>query len=704
MTIEVLMRILLLLFFLLGCSENGSVRTLEYYQKKALTFNNILSSPSFEQTKEAIEKNADEALIVADRGIDRIVNIQKEKRTFANTVGAIDGVFNEFDKIIGRHYLLNYVSPDKVIRKEATNSINKNTKWYAKVYFREDFYRSVQEYLEKGELLTGERKIFLDDLLLAFKKNGFNLKPWQRKQLEKIKVERKLLQTVFSNNIKNYKKDVVFTTKQLKGVPKSALGMLKKGKDGSYIMNPGLYAHYSVIATHAKDPEVRKKALVERWKVAKDKNEKILTKIVKMRAQEARILGYKHFADLQVQDKMVKVADKAINFIKELSIGLEEKFKKERERLRLYKVKETGKKDAVLNSWDAAYYKNMLLKEKYSLDMERLRVYFQMENVLYGMFEVYEKIFSIRIERVIAPYKWVDDLQTFVIFDAKSSEPLGTLYLDLYPREGKYTHFAQFSILAGKKLSSGKNQRPVGVLVCNFPRPTNLTPSLLKFNQVETLFHEFGHALHNILSKTEFAANHGTAVPRDFVEAPSQMLEFWTRDKNVLDLFAWDYRNELKKIPQDFLDRFERAEKATIASTVRGQIAFGMIDMVLHTRFKENDYFDITKVTNEILHEYLLTTPPEGTSFVSTFNHAAGGYAAGYYGYQWSLAIAHDMATVFEKSPEKFLDESVGYRLRKEIYEVGKRRDVEETIMAFLGRDWSLKAYLQKLGIESKEK
>lgn len=229
--------------------------------------------------------------------------------------------------------------------------------------------------------------------------------------------------------------------------------------------------------------------------------------------------------------------------------------------------------------------------------------------------------------------------------------------------------------------------------------PTKEQPSLLSFDEVSTLFHEFGHAMHVLLSKTKFSAYHGTAVAGDFVEAPSQMLEQWLQDKQILDLFAFDYQNPDNMIPGDFIAKLIESNKAVIARNTRGQIAYGMMDLILHMDFSEADEIDVVAVCNEILEKYWMSYTDE-TAMIASFGHLAGGYAAGYYGYKWAEAISYDLASLFKKSPQRFLDKELGKRLRKEIYEPGGSRDENESIEAFLGRPWSNDAFFEYLGIK----
>ncbi|HDH17215.1 MAG TPA: hypothetical protein ENG90_12225, partial [Gammaproteobacteria bacterium] len=235
-------------------------------------------------------------------------------------------------------------------------------------------------------------------------------------------------------------------------------------------------------------------------------------------------------------------------------------------------------------------------------------------------------------------------------------------------------------------------------LIVNFPPATEDKPSLLKHNDVETLFHEFGHALHSVLTQAKYASFSGTSVPRDFVEAPSQMLENWVWDKSVLDRFAVDYRDPSKKIPEDTLDRMEQARLATIGTWYRRQLSFGMLDLKLHMSTDEKVFENFVEISNRIITEVYLA-PPKGTAFVASFGHLGGGYDAGYYGYAWAEAISADLVSVFKKSPGGLMDKAVGKRLRDEIYAKGGSREIDKSIRAFLGRERSLDPFFEYIGL-----
>ena len=505
------------------------------------------------------------------------------------------------------------------------------------------------------------------------------------------------MSTDFQNNVTKATKAVKFTRAELDGVPESFLEQIKGEGEDEYIVMANITWHYITVMENAKSEEVRKRLLIERDNLAREENIPLIEKILALRDNIAKKLGYKSWADYATEVKMVKNAATAIEFLEKLKAGLEPKFRAELEEYRKLKVRETGDPNAQIHIWDWRYYSNLLKKEKYNVDAEELRVYFPYEAVLEGMFAIYQKIFGLHFERVEAPYKWVDDLELYAVSDAKTGEPLGLFYLDMFPREGKYNHFAQFGVIDGKRLGNGLYQRPVVALVCNFPPKSADRPSLLSHNDVTTLFHEFGHAMHSILTRAKYSRFSGTSVPRDFVEAPSQMLENWVWDKTVLDSFAADYRDPSKKIPAEILEKLKEARLATEGTRYRRQLSFGLMDLALHTRITSDNAGRALPLSNEVLSDVFLPMVPD-TAFLAYFGHIIG-YSAGYYGYAWADAISADMATVFENAPNGFFDEKAGMKLRREIYEPGDSRDVNISIQRFLGRERSLEPFLKQIGI-----
>jgi len=495
----------------------------------------------------------------------------------------------------------------------------------------------------------------------------------------------------------------MFSKADLDGLPESFFASpgIKTGDD-VYTVMANVTWQFNTVQENAKNEATRKQLYLVHETLAKDKNVPLLNQMLALRNEIALRLGYKSWDDYQTEVKMAKTGMNAEKYINDLIAGIQPKFDSEVAELQKLKAADTNDANAKIMVWDWRYYSNQLNKQKYAVDKEALRAYFPFQKVLDGMFNIYQSIFGLKFEKIVAPYKWIDDLQLYLVTDSATGEPLGMFYLDMFPREGKFNHFAQFDITSGKLLPNGKYQRPTVALLCNFPPATGDVPSLMTHQDVETLFHEFGHALHSIVTRAKYGRFAGTHVPGDFVEAPSQMLQNWVWDKKVLDTFAADYRDSSKKIPADIVKKLNDAKLANAGVLYRRQFAFASLDLALHDPHPEEMPYDSVAISNPILEKVFLPIDPS-TTFVSYFGHL-NGYDAGYYGYAWADAIAADMATVFEKAKDGYLDKQAGMKLRREIYEPGDSRDVNESIEKFLGRKQSIEPFLKKIGIGTQDK
>ena len=667
------------------------------FENVAKRHGSMVSLPPFELSPQASLDAVDAAIEVANAKLNAIAKLKPSEMTFVNTIGALDDISFEVSLVANRTYMLKETSENAEHRSKATEAIKKVDEWSVGLDYREDVYRVVNAFADTNPNLEGEAKRLLEQTLRDYRRAGLHLVKAERDEVEALRKELAAATTEFRTNITKAEKSIKFTKAELKGLPESFLEQVKTGND-EYTLQANVTFHYLNILRNAKLEKTRMRFSAERLVLASEKNLPLLKKILQLRAVIAAKLGYETWADYRCEVKMAGDGKTAYDFLINLKEGLEPKWKAEMEEFTKIKRKETKDPDAVVHMWDIFYYENLYKKEKFSVDAEQLRVFFPYEQTLKGMFRVYEEIFRLKIIETQPNYKWNDKVTLHLVYDSLSGEPLGALYLDMFPREGKYNHFAMFPLISGKQLPNGHYQRPTVALICNFPTPGKDKPSLLSHDNVETLFHEFGHALHGILTRTKYSRFAGTSVPRDFVEAPSQMLENWIWDKTVLDAFAADYQDSSKKIPQSVLDKLQEAKKATIARHYRRQLSYGLVDLGLHTlSVDEAKAVDPVKLSHQIT-ENIYMKPQDNTSFVGYFGHLMG-YDAGYYGYAWADAISADMATVFEKAPNRYYDKKAGMRLRREIYEVGDSRDVNESIEKFLGRPRSLKPFLNDLGI-----
>jgi thimet oligopeptidase len=670
---------------------------LREFRRRAAKFNSVITVPEFETSTNAIRFELKQTVAVGNAALDRLGALKPREVTFDNTVRALDDIGYQISLADDRFGLIKETSPAAALRDAATDALKELEEWSVGIEYREDVYEAVKAYADKKPRLQGEDAKLLAETMRDFRRGGLDLPKAQRDEVERMRKELTGLTTDYESNITKAQKAVKFTKAELEGVPEDFVAQVKTGDD-EYTVMANITWHYMSVMDNAKREETRKRLITEHDNLAREANIPLLEKILPLRDDVAYKLGYKTWADYQTEVKMAHNAATVIDFLEKLKTGLQPKFDAELAAYRQIKVKETGDANAQVQVWDWRYLSNQLKKDKYNVDAEQLRVYFPYQKVLDGMFSIYQNIFGLKFERVEPPYKWVDDLQLYAVSDAQSGEPLGLFYLDMFPRKGKYNHFAQFRLIEGKLLPSGKYPRPTVALICNFPSPSKDKPSLLAHSDVETIFHEFGHAMHSMMTRAKYGRFSCTSVPRDFVEAPSQMLENWVWDKKVLDSFAADYRDPAKKIPADILAKLKEARLATEGTRYRRQLSFALMDMTLHTQIHDSNAAEALPLSNKVLSEVFLPMVPD-TAFVAYFGHLMG-YDAGYYGYAWADAIAADMATVFEKSPNGYFDSATGRRLRDEIYAPGDSRDVNVSIEKFLGRQRSLEPFLKKIGIE----
>jgi thimet oligopeptidase len=681
----------------------AETKRVDDFRGAAAKANAVLTIPDWERTPEAVEASMKDAIGKANAALDRIGTQDLGKVTFKSTVVALDDLAYQAGLAANKATIIKETNSNPAMRSAAENAVKAFQEWAVGIDYREDVYKAIKAFADTHPKLSGEDEKLLKETLRDYRRAGLELPPDKRKEVEQLRKELSRLGTDFATNIVNAKAPVVFTKAELDGVPESLLASpgVKTGDD-AYTVMANVTWQFIMVEENAKSEATRKKLYVVHDSLAKDTNVSVLNQMLALRNKIALLLGYKSWDDYQTETRMAKTGANARKYIDDLITGIQPKFTAEVSEMQKMKAADSNDPNAKIEVWDWRYYTNQLQKQKYAVDKEALRVYFPFQKVLDGMFAIYQGIFGLKFERIAAPYKWIDDLQLYLVTDSATGEPLGMFYLDMFPRDGKFNHFAQFGIVEGKLLPDGKYQRPTVALLCNFPPPTADKPSLMAHSEVETLFHEFGHALHSIVTGAKYWRFSGTNVPRDFVEAPSQMLQNWVWDKKVLDTFAADYRDPSKKIPAEIIKKMNDAKLANAGVFYRRQFAFASLDLALHGQHPENYTYDCVAISNPILERVFLPIDPS-TTFVSYFGHL-NGYDAGYYGYAWADAIAADMATVFEKAKDGYFDKQAGLRLRREIYEPGDSRDVNISIEKFLGRKQSVQPFLKKIGIGPQEK
>jgi len=644
-------------------------------------------------TAQEIESLQQQATTAWNADITRIESEQNP--TFDNTVHALNDALYDLNKIIGIASTSFYLSPSEEVRTAADQAYLSCTALRRQVYFNTQLYQALAQTTQESLSLNSTDQRLLLKLTEAFERNGIALSDSDKTRFNAINDEIDALESQFQSNVTNDQSRVVFTPEQLQGVPEDTLELMEQTEDGDYIFTATQYSQYNAIVTFAEHESSRRQAYIAYYSVAKEQNPAILERLIQLRAEKAALLGYDSYADFQIAPRMAKTAATAKAFMEQISTGTADKLAAEKNLLLDLKRSETADPTAQLYLWDMAFDINRYSAEHFDLDHSAMKKYFSLPVCLQGMFDTVADLFGLEI----VPYTddnfelWHSDVQCYEIREKSSGNALGLFYLDLYPRTGKYTWFASDFTYKGNSYRDGSRELPSGILIGNWTKPTSEQPSLLSFNELRDLFHEFGHILNLILMDTTYAELHET--PWDFIEVPSQMLEQWCYDQRVLERFAVNYDDPDDVLPSDYVTKVEQAAGTFRAlDTTSRYLTRGMIDLTLHTDYGSDDAVDVDAVYKEITERYFSPYPEEATA-IARFEHLAGGYDAGYYSYLWSLAIVHDLKSRFDQTADGLLDTETVAALKEQIYQTGFNRDSAEVVHEFLGRDWSVDAYLE---------
>lgn len=605
-----------------------------------------------------------------------------------------------------------YVLDNKELREagqEATRLINEAI---IEQELRVDRYQVFKKlYDSKPEFTDSETKRLLDKVILEFERNGLHLDEEKRSELKVLQNKINDLSLEFSKNTIEEDGFVLFTREELSGLNEDTIKQYETEVDEStgetlYKMT-FKYPDFLPLMKHAKVQETRKRAFNGDANKLKQ-NHDILLQLVQQRFKLAKILGYNTFSEYVLEDRLAKTETRVLDFLTDLKTKLSPLGKKELAKLKELKDEDFTKQKLSLQDeyyiWDNRFYDNLMLEEEYQVNTDKISQYFPLQSTISKMFGFYETLFDIKfVETTTEKRVWHDEVQQFAVYqNIKFGETknifLGWLYLDLHPRKGKYGHAANFGLLPAYDKGSDK-VRPVTALVCNFTKPSKEKPSLLKHDEVVTFFHELGHGIHDLLGFTKYARFHGTQVPRDFVEAPSQCLEYWTWSKDELKHLSSHYETG-QPIPNDLIDQLIKSKNVNGALGNLRQLHFALFDMKLHTISKEEDIskLDILKLWNDLREELsFISNGGEYTYGYGSFGHIAGGYESGYYGYLFSKVYADDIYySIFKNDP---LNTENGIKYRDSILARGGSRDVLEGVVELLGREPNLNAFLTELGL-----
>jgi len=521
----------------------------------------------------------------------------------------------------------------------------------------------------------------LQRTLLRFRLAGVDRDEATRIRLKQLDGELVKLSQEFNRNIREGVLTLELSPADLEGLPEDFIKGHPANADGKVVLktdNPD----YVPFMSYAKSNAARERF----WKLyrqrAHPKNLPVLDQMLAKRNEKARLLGFANWADYITADKMIGNGKAAAEFIDKIADAAQARAVRDYADLLARKKKDDPAASEV-KPWDASYLNDRIKSEKYGVDAREVRPYFQYDNVKKAVLDTTAKLFGIRYERVNDAKVWHPDVETWDVYDG--SRRIGRVYLDMFPRENKYKHYANFGLLRGKEGVA----LPEGALVCNFHQPLPNDPGLLEYQEVTTFFHEFGHLIHGIVGGHQrWAGVSGIATERDFVEAPSQMLEEWAHDPKTLQSFAIHYQTK-QPIPLALARKLREADEFGKGLFVRQQMYYAATSLDFHNRDPKN--LDTTQLMAQLQEKYTPYKYVPGTYFHEAFNHLEN-YSAVYYTYMWSLVIAKDMFSAFSAQGD-IMKPEVAQRYRHAVLEAGGTKPAAELVKDFLGRPYNFKAY-----------
>ncbi|MGE0703201.1 MAG: M3 family metallopeptidase [Vicinamibacterales bacterium] len=542
--------------------------------------------------------------------------------------------------------------------------------------------RALYDALARLDVSQAEAPVrhYVERTLAEYRRNGVDRDEATRDRLRRLRDEMVTLGQQFESNVASDVRTLAIAPRELAGLPDDFARAHPPGPDGkvSITTNATDYAPFLTYATSATAREALWKLNRQRGHPA---NLEVLRRLLAVRYEFARLLGFDTWADYITDDKMIGNAASVAAFITKISEAADARMRSDYDEVLDQKRREIPGATAV-DAWDSAFYQEQVKAAAYDFDSQLLRPYFEYSRVKQGVMDLTSRMFGITYRRVTDAVVWHEDVEAYDVFDGETR--LGRIYLDMFPRDDKYTHFAQFTLVNG----NAGNALPESVLVCNFPRPGGAEPALMLHADVEAFFHEWGHLLHQIFQgQTRWEGLAEGPSEWDFVEAPSQMFEEWVWDPATLQTFARHYLTDAP-IPADLVARMKRADEFGKGLFVRQQMFYAAVSLELYRRNPEG--LDTSRVVEELQERFTPFAFVDGTYFEASFTHLDG-YSAIYYGYMWSLVIAKDMFTVFQQ--QGLLDPATADRYRDAVLAPGGSRPAADLVEDFLGRPYDFAAY-----------
>ncbi|AIF47623.1 M3 family metallopeptidase [Dyella japonica] len=628
-----------------------------------------------------------DALAHAKSRIGKIDAQPTGKATFASGIGAVENTVADLNDALSAQLILSQVATDKGVRDASTQCQQDYSAFMVKVNADPAIYALAQT--AQGQVSDQADRQLVKLYLEQGRRNGAGLDAATRAKVTALFDQLNNLQIAFGQALDEEHVSIDVSQKEAASLPKDFIATLAPKGDGYTV--PVDESTAGTFLRNESSGEARERYLEAFYRRGGEQNVKRLSDAVAIRAQLARLLGYPSWAAYQLDVKMAKTPDNVNQFLTQIDDKLMPKARSELAMLSQMKQQD-GDSTPFVDA-DFQYYAVKLKKERYNVDQEQIRQYFPVNKVVPAMLAIYEKTLGIRFEAVSNARTWAPGVTEYAIYDATSHALIGWFFLDLYPRPGKYSHFASTPLRSGRRLPDGSTQKPVATIIGNWPASVPGKPSLLSHGMVTVFFHEFGHVMHMTLSKAPYETLYGSNVRQDFVEAPSQMLENWMWQPSVLKAVS-SKEGTGEPLPDDVIARMVGAKHVFDGYNNIQEVFLASYDMRLHDGSAK---VDPTQLWNDEWRKLMPLPVTEGVIPEASFGHLMQGYDAGYYGYLWSRVYAQDMYTAFGKDNANTA--SAGMRYRRDILEPGGTEEPDVLLERFLGRATSYDAFYRDIGI-----
>ena len=692
-------KLLFLLIIVIGISLVGDMNC--FGRQRKVPENYMIKSKAeivalFPKTVAEIKQVVILAKERATKEVQEIIDVPNEYRSFENTAGALDQVGFNFSVPASTISALTLVSSDDAVRNYA-NQAKVELSQFAVDTFGQNIalYEAFKAYVEgnaKKESLTDEQNYFLKETMDDFKRAGLHLSKEKRDTIKQLLKELATLSTEFSNNISTDNRFITVTREQLAGLEQDFIDNLEKTKDGKYILKTD-YPTYFPVMEHATDAQTRK----DMYRVFSDraypKNIEVLNKIIALRDELAKTIGYKSFAEKNIDGEMAKNPERVRSFINGLIDKSTTKMQQEFDLLKTDLPLSVQLVDGKFQPYDLAFANATYKKKHFNLDDREVAKYFPMEKTIKGLLNIYEQFMDIDLKESSISGLWDPEVKLIEVYKKGSDQLLGYLLLDLFPRPNKYTHACEGTVIPAVQ-KKDEFIPAVAIVIANFTKPTPIKPSLLDLDQVRTFFHEFGHAIHTILGATNLASLSGTSVKTDFVEMPSQMLEEWLWDTAILKGLSSHYQTG-EPLPDNLIETITELKNFSSGNWILRQALFSLMSL---------DYYgpgpqkDILSLMNELKQKIMPQIQLDLENHMpASFGHLTC-YGAKYYGYLWSKVFALDLFDHIKKYG--LLNPEIGKQYVNKVIGKGGSKDPDELLKDFLGREPNADAFFRDLGLK----